>query len=95
MPGPDGGSVQLGAPLFACHLSRVGGEQVCAGWLALYGHQHVSVRLAIATGRLDPAALTPAPGWPALWGDYDEMVRHVAGPPGACRIPPPSRKDPR
>lgn len=49
--GPD-----FGAPMFACHQS---GEEmiICTGWLAAVGAAHPNVRLMIAQGELDPAAL--------------------------------------
>lgn len=68
------GSAPLGAPMFACHKTAEGREIACAGWLAVEGHGHVGVRLAVATGRLDPVALTPAPGWPGLYDTYDELA---------------------
>lgn len=65
---------RVGAPLFACHKTPDGSDRTCAGWLAVVGHRHISVRLAVAQGRLDPAALEPADGWPALHGSYDELA---------------------
>lgn len=86
------GGGHLGAPMFACHLTPDGAEHACAGWLAVEGHGHIGVRLAVVTGRIDAAALSPGEGWPELWESFGEMVEHVAGPPGACGIPaPPAR----
>jgi hypothetical protein len=87
---PDGGSPGLADPMFACHNTIEGREAACAGWLAVYGHGHVRVRLAVATGRIPPEALTPAAGWPDLYGDYDELVAAMAGPAGVCAIPVPT-----
>lgn len=69
-----GGSAPLGAPLFACHKTAEGREVACAGWLAVEGHGHVGVRLAVAAGRLDPDALAPAADWPALYDRYADMA---------------------
>lgn len=70
----DGASVPLGAPMFGCHKSPEGAEMACAGWLAVEGHRHVGVRLAVATGQLDPEALHPGEGWPELYASYQEMA---------------------
>lgn len=67
--GPD-----FGAPLFACHQSKVGAEVHCAGWLASVGHAHPGVRLAVISGRLEPTQLEPGSGWPALHDSYAEVL---------------------
>lgn len=67
--GPD-----FGASMFACHQSKIGSELCCAGWLAQVGHRHPGVRLAIAFGRLDPAALKPGRKWPALHENYASVL---------------------
>ncbi|MBN3831906.1 DUF6283 family protein [Burkholderia sp. Ac-20344] len=67
--GPD-----FGASMFACHQSRQGEEFACAGWLAKVGHCHPAVRLAVTSGRLDPAALEPGVDWPALHESYQEVL---------------------
>lgn len=72
--GSPGAEAALGAPMFACHMSPEGGEYACAGWLAVVGRDHLGVRLAVATGRLDPAVLDPQPGWPDLFDSYEEMA---------------------
>lgn len=82
----------IGDPMFACHQSVVGDEAACAGWLAVEGYQHLGVRYAISVRRLDPAALRPGADWPPLWSSFDEMVEHMAGEEGACRIQPPTRR---
>lgn len=64
----------LTAPLFACHKSAEGKDIACAGWLAIEGHSHIGVRLAVITGRLDPAVLETQPGWPDLYPSYDFML---------------------
>lgn len=70
----NGGSAPLGAPLFACHKTVEGREISCAGWLAVEGHGHVRVRLAVVQGHLDPDALHPGEGWPALYPSFDAMA---------------------
>lgn len=65
---------QFPQPIFACHKSREGRDIACAGYLAVEGHGSVTIRLEVATGRLDPAALQPGPDWPELYGSFDEMV---------------------
>lgn len=79
--GSPGNEVPLCGPLFACHKTPEGGEEPCAGWLAAVGHQHLGVRLAVITGRLDPATLAPRPGWPELFTDYDELIAVMAARP--------------
>jgi len=78
--GPQG-SAPPGAPLFACHMIREGGEIACEGWLAVEGLGHVGVRLAVLFGRLDPVALAPSAGWPRLHDSFTAMARaNGAGP---------------
>lgn len=69
-PGREAG---LAAPMFACHKSPEGGEEACAGWLAVAGYEHLRVRLAVASGDLPASALRPGEGWPALFASYAEM----------------------
>lgn len=63
-------------PKFGCHKGAPGsGEDLaCAGWLAVAGHQNLSVRLAVITGSLPASALTPGPNWPPLHDSYDAMA---------------------
>lgn len=77
--GPD-----FGAPMFACHQSKVGGEVHCAGWLASVGHAHPNVRLSIAQGRLDPARLQPGESWPALHNNYAQVLEKLKTTAGTC-----------
>lgn len=72
--GRRGAEAPLGAPMFACHKSPEGEERACAGWLAVVGAEHLSVRLAVVMGRLDPSALCAGEGWPLLFDNYDEMA---------------------
>ncbi|GAA1978314.1 DUF6283 family protein [Kitasatospora viridis] len=61
-------------PMFACHKSPEGDEEACAGWLAVEGHQHIGIRLAVATGRIPAQALRPGEGWPELFDTFEEMA---------------------
>lgn len=72
--GGPGREAPFGAPLFACHHTADGAEVACAGWLAVCGQSHLGVRLALATGQLNPDGIGPKPGWPDLFDDYDEMA---------------------
>lgn len=65
-------------PFFACHKTPEGEERACAGWLAVEGHAHVGVRLAVAMGRLPAEALEPGPDWPQLFGSFREMAERQA-----------------
>lgn len=69
----------LGAPMFACHKSPEGGEFACAGWLAVEGHNHIGVRVAVATGHLPVDALAPKPDWPELYATYEEVEERMGG----------------
>ncbi|NUQ98286.1 MAG: hypothetical protein HOY79_17640 [Streptomyces sp.] len=75
----------LDMPMFGCHKGTPGEPEedlACAGWLAAFGHRSVPVRLAVSFGQLDPAALTPGPGWPELYEDWDEMAEAQQWNPG-------------
>jgi hypothetical protein len=81
---PDGFGL-ADMPMFGCHKGTPGDAEedlACAGWLAAFGHRSVPVRLAIAFGSLDPAALEPGDGWPALYEDWDEMAAAQQWNPG-------------
>lgn len=67
----------FGANMFACHQSKEGAEFPCAGWLAVVGHCHPQVRIAIRENRLNPAALKPGKGWPALHSNYPEVLEKL------------------
>jgi hypothetical protein len=79
--GERGAEAALNAPLFACHKSPEGREEACAGWLAVCGIEHLGVRLAVLTGRLEPEHLRPADGWPELFASYAEMAAAQGGRP--------------
>lgn len=72
--GRAGAEAPIGAPMFACHKSPEGHEEACAGWLAVAGVEHLGVRMAVLTGRLEPEDLRPKPGWPELFTTYDEVA---------------------
>lgn len=65
---------ELNAPVFACHLSRVGREIVCRGWLVRHGWDSIAVRLMLARGSLRPEDLEVGADWPELHADYDEVL---------------------
>ncbi|TKG60378.1 hypothetical protein FCN18_35595 [Prauserella endophytica] len=67
--------------MFACHKTADGQEQACAGWLAVAGVHHLGVRLAVAIGRLAPETLNPTPGWPPLFGSFQQMAATQARRP--------------
>jgi len=77
--GKAGAEVPVNAPIFACHKSTEGRDEACAGWLAVCGIEHLGVRMAVLTGRIEPENLRPAEGWPALYDSYDEMAAIMAG----------------
>ncbi|WP_242890763.1 DUF6283 family protein [Actinomadura litoris] len=68
--GGPGAEAPLGSLLFACHA--VDGW-LCAGWLAVAGRDHLTVRFAVAVGALPAAVLIPGHGWPALFPTYTAM----------------------
>ena len=74
-------SPDISTPMFGCHKGAPGTDEdlACAGWLAVAGHAHPLVRIAVLTGRLEPADLEPGDGWPALFGSYDEMAEAQGG----------------
>ena len=58
--------------VFACHLSREGGERACAGFLMVCGADNNRVRFAMMRGAVNLAAITSdAP----LYDSFDEMAR--------------------
>lgn len=77
-PREDGTHPRLGDPLFACHKSAEGEEIACAGWLAVCGRDHVTVRLALAQGDLELHMVEPPDDWPELHKSYDEMMEAQA-----------------
>ncbi len=64
-------------PVFACHKGAPGAAErdlACAGWLAMFGTDHVRVRLALAQDQLPLSAVEPGANWPALHGSWAEVV---------------------
>src|SRR6266516_1327335 len=81
--GSPGREVPPGGPVFACHKSAEGRDDACAGWLAVAGYEHLGIRLAVVSGRMEATALQPGTGWPELFGSYEEMAEsNGAGPDG-------------
>jgi Family of unknown function (DUF6283) len=73
----DCNSGLFGAPIMACHLSTEGNDIPCAGWLAREGANNIFVRLRVASGNTDPAALVLSPDWPETHASYDEVLRKL------------------
>jgi hypothetical protein len=75
----------LQAPMFGCHKGEPGtsADLACAGWLAVAGAEHLAVRMAVITGRLEPEDLQPGENWPELFGSYAEMAEAQGGQ--SCR----------
>ncbi|MCZ1012167.1 DUF6283 family protein [Streptomyces lydicus] len=71
----------LEAPNMACHLDQPGTAhalRLCAGWLAVVGHHHHGVILAVLSGRLPETVLEPGDDWPELHPDLDTMIAERA-----------------
>src|SRR5258708_6856427 len=75
-------AADLSAGMFGCHKGEPGtdADLACAGWLAVEGHKHLLVRIAVLTSRLEPGDLAPDSGWPALWDSYDQMAENMGRP---------------
>ena len=58
-------------PVFACHMSKEGGEMACAGFLLVVGFDNISVRLAAMQKRLRMDEIE-ADG--ELYGSFAEMA---------------------
>lgn len=69
----DGTGPDFGAPLFACHKAGTGPARLCAGWLAVEGHAHPSIRLAYGMGLIPAEALHAGDDWPDLFASAVEM----------------------
>jgi hypothetical protein len=72
--GEPGREVPLGGPLWACHTSQEGLDLVCASWLARVGLDHLTVRLAVAAGRIPAEALSPGEDWPRLYDSFESLA---------------------
>lgn len=55
-------------------------DRLCAGHVAVEGHAHPLIQLAIIEGLVDPAILTPGNDWPELYDSYQEMLDTVGRP---------------
>jgi len=83
--GHGGASVPVGTLMFGCHAGLTPGScenGACAGWLAVFGADHVTVRLAVTLGRLAPEALQPGANWPPLHQDWASVREHQTLKPG-------------
>lgn len=69
----DSTSDQIGAPIFACHQSKLGQQVVCVGWLWRYGQDSIGIRLRIMDGKMKPEELDPDPEI-ELHETFDEMI---------------------
>ncbi len=72
--GKPGAEAPLGALMFGCHMSRMNPAELCAWWLAVFGYQHLTVRLAIASSVLPVSVLEPGPGWPPLFPSLEAAL---------------------
>jgi hypothetical protein len=81
--GTPGAEAQLGADMFACHASHH--RERCAGWLAVAGEYHLTVRLAVNWNMLPATVLESGPGWPELFASAQEMLDAYAA---AAALPP-------
>lgn len=91
VPDAEGLGPDWGADMFACHTTPADAAQLCAGWLAVEGGHHPTVRFAVVLGVLPPEALTAGANWPELFETATEMIEAVGGaiPAGfeACELP--------
>jgi hypothetical protein len=74
--GRPGAEAALHAPTVACHLDQPGTAhawRLCAGWLAVVGHEHLGIRVAEIFGGLPDTALIPGEDWPALYESLEEL----------------------
>ncbi|MEH1124836.1 DUF6283 family protein [Micromonospora sp. CPCC 206061] len=81
----DGDPAAAFGTLFACHHLAETSAHLCAGWLAVHGAEHPAVRLGLAVGLIDPAALTAGEDWPELFECAAEML--AAHDPHASTTP--------
>ncbi|MGH3737608.1 MAG: DUF6283 family protein [Micromonosporaceae bacterium] len=81
--GLPGHEATVDTPMMACHRDHAGTahpRRLCAGWLAVVGRDHLSVRLKVLAGKLPDDVLDAGPDWPRLYSDLDEMLDHRPGP---------------
>lgn len=85
----------LGTPMFGCHKGAPGtdADLACAGWLAVFGDDHLTVRFALATGRLPASALEPGENWPPLHQTWAEVVANHTSPEDTCPTTTPDTEE--
>ena len=89
LPDPNTGIPPMpGTPMFGCHKGEPGTDNdlACAGWLAQFGYDHLTVRLALHDGRLNETDLTPGPNWPPLHPTWDDVVRNQTSDTDSCPV---------
>lgn len=71
----DAPTAEQPAGVFLCHHTTQFGEDatLCRGWLDTHGFEALGVRLALASGRLDPAVLDEEPAV-AVYGSGSEAA---------------------
>lgn len=77
--GSPGAEAPPSTASMSCHLDQPNTAhplRLCAGWLAVVGYHHLSIRLHVIANRLPPEALIPDEDWPALYDDLAEMKRY-------------------
>lgn len=84
-PELDDNGEPIKTPMFACHKGQPGdpdGQIACAGWLAVFGHDHATIRYAATVGRLPASALRPGEKWPPLHPDWQAVRAAQTWQPG-------------
>lgn len=76
--GCPGREAWVTAPLFACHMTPVGRDMPCAGWLASVGYYSLHVRVLLSQGLLPRSVMTPGADWPELFTSYVAMEAQQA-----------------
>jgi hypothetical protein len=79
--GMPGAEASRDAPAMSCHQDQPGtahAMRLCAGWLAVVGRDHLSVRMAVLAGRLPESAVVPGGDWPRLYESLEAMIAHRA-----------------
>jgi len=59
-------------PIFACHMSKEGGEKACAGFLLVVGYDNIAVRLAAMQRRF---VMGDIKADDELYASYAEMAK--------------------
>jgi hypothetical protein len=63
----------------AADRARADPAELCAGWLAVAGYHHLTVRFAIITGHLPDTVLVAGDGWPVLFPSLAAMLAAQEG----------------